>query len=267
MLLANGDSFTYGDELPGSRPEEGQEPKHMDLTYVHHLASHLRCNYVNLAQNGSSNQKIYRRTMDFLQKTSKKVEYMVILWSSWGRLELCEPVRYGEDQRLYIGKETDMNQLIPANRSGSFMFPEYYEFDGHEERNRIYRDWIEKMYTMETSIVHSLTYMKNIQFICDLMNIKVIQGVIHPTMWTNILFTFDRAESEGNLSEYREFITHSMNYLRPECKIGLGDGKSFTQFCTDNEYRILGGGHPDPAGHLAYANALFEVMMDKFGVN
>lgn len=267
MLLTNGDSFTYGDELPGSRPESGVEPTHQGLTYTHHLASHLGCNYVNLAQNGSSNIKIYRRTMDFLQKTSKKVEYAVILWSSWGRLEVCEPTTYGEDERLYIGRETDMNQLIPANKSGSFLFPESYEFKGHEERNRIYKDWIENLYTMETAIVHSLTYMKNIQFICDLMNIKLIQGIIHPAMWTNILFTFDRAESDENLVDYRKFVSESMNYLRPECKLGLGDRNSITQFCEDNGHRILGGGHPDHLGHKAYGDFLFGVMKEKFEVN
>lgn len=266
MLLTNGDSFTYGDELPGSRPKEGKEPSHFPFTYTQHLANQLGHRYINLAQNGSSNIKIYRRTLDFLQKTSRKVDYMVIMWSSWGRLEVCEPFSLPEDESLYIGRETDMNQLIPSHKSTSFLYRPAQWVKSHPERSERVRDWFMDVYTMHTSIVHSLTYMKNIQFISDLMGIKVLQCVIHEAMYKNILFTMEEAEKEDNYQEYRDFISESFKYLRPECAIGLGNGRAFNEFCNDEGYRILDGGHPDHEGHEAYAKYLLEIMKSTYSI-
>lgn len=263
-LVTNGDSFTYGDELPGSRPEEGKEPTHSHLTYTRHLSDHLNCKYVNLAENGSSNMKIYRRTLDFLQKTNKKVDYLVIIWSSWGRLEVCEPFSLPEDEGLYIGRETDMNQLIPSHRSTSFMYRPAQWVKSYPERSQKVEDWYLNVYTMQTSIVHSLSYMKNIQFICDLMGIKVLQGIIHQGMYHNILMTLEDAEKNDNYHEYRDFVVDALEYLRPECKIGVGEGRAFNKFCIDEGYRILNGGHPDHTGHKAYADYLFHIMQSSY---
>lgn len=265
FLVTNGDSFTYGDELIGSRPPAGEEPTHMHKTYTHHLGSHLRRSYVNLAQNGSSNMKIYRTTMDFLQKTSKEIEYMVILWSSWGRMEVCEPFTLEEDVGMYIGRETDMNQLIPSHRSGSFMYRDQDLPVGYDDRNAGVKSWFENAYSMETSIVHCLTYMKNIQWVCDLKGIKLLQGTIHEAMWNNILFTYNKAEENNEYQGYRDFIDFSLAYLRPESKIGLGQGRSFHEYCVQKGHEILPGGHPNLHGHQDYANYLFGIILDSYG--
>tara|TARA_A100001515_G_scaffold118056_1_gene100211 strand:+ start:1814 stop:2503 length:690 start_codon:yes stop_codon:yes gene_type:complete len=79
MLFTNGCSFTYGGELPNPKQD----------SYPTILSNKLGCNqFVNYADNGSSNNKILRTTLDFLFNNKDNDDiYVVIGWSGISRTE------------------------------------------------------------------------------------------------------------------------------------------------------------------------------------
>lgn len=269
ILVTNGDSFTYGDELPGSRVinEQGvYNPTHQHHTFTHKLADHLGTNYVNLAHNGSSNQKIFRRTTTFLQQTSKKIDYLVIIWSSWGRLEVVGPQYFDQDKKMFIQKECNMNQIIPDHRQSLLKFDLRGWADTEEVSNAAI-GWYQHVYNFQTAIVHQLNYMTTIQHLCDVLGIKVIQGVIHHGLWTNLLGTLNDAakvENRGKYNQYVEYVQDRLEYLRPECKLGFGDKRDMTSIAQspDNDFFIYPYGHPCQDTHTYYADMLNKIFRE-----
>lgn len=270
ILVSNGCSFTYGDELPGTRLgfDSNGTPipeTHHHLTFTDILSKKLKIDYVNLAENGSSNQKIFRRTTSFLQNTSKKVDYLVIIWSSWGRLEVCRKDPVPEDSQMYIGTETNMSQIIPNHHSGKlkFLLNHWTSVETDKSSMQAAKDWYEHVYSMQTAIVHHLNYMRIIQEMCDLKGIKVIQGVIHYGMWQNVLSTMKYANKVSpRMNEYLNYVIESLRYLRPECKLGLGDDRDLTTIAKDpkNNFFLYPIGHPCEGTHRYYAEMLYELL-------
>ena len=93
MLLTNGCSFVWGDELDGY---DDSPPTHEEYTFTYKLSEQLGIPYVNIAQCGSCNQKIFRDTTDYLRTCKELPTHIVILWSSWQREEVAEnhPIGY-----------------------------------------------------------------------------------------------------------------------------------------------------------------------------
>lgn len=270
ILVTNGDSFTYGDELPGSRrlDDEGNPlpDTHHEHTYTYKLAQKLGCKYVNLGQNGSSNQKIFRRTTTFLQNTNKDIDYLVIVWSSWGRLEVFRSIPIKEDELMYIPFETNMSQIIPNHHSGKlkFLLSRWSSEEEHKNCMNAAKAWYEHVYTMQTAIVHHLNYMRIIQEMCDLKGIKVIQGIIHHGMWHNIMNSLKTANKNAPYeNEFHDFVVQSLEYLRPECKIGFGDFLDMTSIAEyHDDFFLYPIGHPCENTHTYYAEHLYKTFMD-----
>lgn len=273
ILLTNGDSFTYGDELPGSRraDENGKilEGKHHHLTFTHKLAEKLGVDYVNLAHNGSSNQKIFRRTTTFFQQSSKEVDYLVLTWSSWGRIEVVTDFHPNEDKSMYMLQETNMNQIIPDHYSRALAFglrhwdirdDEKLDWNPEDEKRivRIACDWVNHVYTMFTPILHHLNYMCIMQDMCDAKGIKLIQGMIHPDLWSNLkrcLMQKDR------YPHWAHEVLFYLEYLRPECRVGLGHYQDMTSMARENDdFFIYPKGHPCEGTHSAYADQLYDIF-------
>lgn len=251
IILYNGDSFTYGDELEGSRNTKGEDYHHHH-TYAYKLSHMLGKKYVNLAANGSSNTKIFRTTLDFLQKDDRDIDLLVITWSSWGRFEICEPFRLESDKNINIPQECNMNQVIPFHGSSSLRWE--IGDDAHPERTDILRLYTEKVLSMHTQIVHGMMYMKHIQWLCDQLGIKVIQGVIHGDLYKNILSTM---KSDG-YSDYKSEMIDSLDYLRPECKLGLGHYTDIFSL-SYNVGTVKPMGHADEVAHTEYANMMYQI--------
>lgn len=264
ILLANGDSFTYGDELGGSRNPDGNDTHHHH-TYVHKLSASLDLKYVNLAVNGSSNMKIYRRTFDFLMKTKKDIDLLVIMWSNFGRFEICEPYQIASDSRVFIHREASMNQIIPSHHSSNFSLPnfDYYEVRDSWlfERYEILSDYVKRVLSMQTQILHTLSYMNHIQFLCDKLGIPVIQGVIHGDMYKNILYTLHRDRHEG-WDEYKEYIIEKMDTLRPECKIGLNSYQDI-YYMGEGNNDLKPMGHVGENTHTQFAEMLKDIITER----
>lgn len=275
ILVTNGCSFTYGDELPGTRngfDENGVylPDKHHHHTFTYKLSEKLGVNYINLAANGSSNQKIFRKTMRFIQNTSKVIDYMVIVWSSWGRLEVCSPQQPPPDKKLYIEFENNMIPIIPNHHSGKlqFILQHWQSFDNSEIVLQAAKDWYEHVYSMQTPIVHHLNYMRTVQHICDLMGIKLIQGVIHHGMRSDFISTIKYANKVSpNMKDYLNFVQESMFFLRPECKLGLADDRDMVSISEKNGLSLYPIGHPCENTHTYYADMLYKIFEEMKSVS
>jgi hypothetical protein len=274
ILLTNGDSFTFGDELDGSRlgfaPDGSMiKPNHHHLTYTHHLANLLKPDdgYINLGANASSNQKIFRRTTTFLQQTGREVSHMVIMWSSWGRMEVVSPYDPDSDRVMYIQKENNFNQIIPDHHSGKMAYQLRHWGDNDVDQQnfgKALQHFYNYVYSFQTPIIHHLNYMCIIQDLCDAKGIKLIQGIIHHGMWENIksCLTDRKMEKERELKDTIKFY---IQYLRPECKLGFGDRMDMTSFAIDRSHEgceIRPLGHPCEKSHELFAGVLYDKFLE-----
>ena len=275
ILLTNGDSFTYGDELKGSRrgfnPDGSWKPSnHHHLTYTHHLAGLLKPDdgYVNLAANASSNQKIFRTSTTFMQQTSREISHMVIIWSSWGRIEVVSPYECEFDKKAYIEKDKMFNQIIPDHYSGKMSYCLRHwgdkDAEGHKDFESALKGFYDHVYSFATPIIHHLNYMCIMQDLCDLKGIKLIQGMIHPGQWEGIKSCMGNKKMIGN-NETKGTIRYSLRYLRPECKLGFGDRLDMTTFTLDRKEQgcdLRPIGHPCEKSHKLFADLLYEKFLE-----
>jgi hypothetical protein len=263
IIVTSGDSFTYGDELEGSRNSKGFEfDTHHPFTFTHQLSEMLDKKYLNLGKNGSSNSKIYRDLTRFLQTTSREIDLIVVTWSNFGRFEIANDFFLESDARTFIKQEDNMNQIIPSHKTERFIFD--FGSDERPERKAILKQYIDEVLTLQTQIVHSLTYMRNIQFLCDTMGIKVMQGIIHRGSRQNLLWTL--MNNKEGWDDYKNFVKESLGYLRPESKIGLGEYIDIYSLAEQNDHRnceIRPGGHVCEKTHYLYAEMLHDITKDK----
>lgn len=259
IILSSGDSFTYGDELPGSRHPDGLKfDTHHHHTFTHKLSKKLDIPYVNIARNGSSNMKIYRRTMDYLMTTRDDIDLLIVTWSNFGRFEVCEPFVFAEDQSVFIHSESNMNQIIPDQHATHMQL----RFGGPiPERERILKEYVRNVLTHQTQVLHALSFMTHIQWICDRLGIPVIQGVIHAGMYANYLHTLQRSDE---WKDYKDEAIRKFRMLRDECRIGFGSKyKDIYYTGVNNGHKILPMGHVDENAHTDYADMLYDIINEK----
>ena len=86
-LIAGGDSFTWGSELPD------QYLDHLvnlpsKLTWSARIAQYFKCNYVCVAKPGCGNNSITRRVISEIAKQPDKEIYVAIMWTYTHRSEI-----------------------------------------------------------------------------------------------------------------------------------------------------------------------------------
>lgn len=97
ILYINGDSNSAGAELANDFAFADDDPDHKDLgrkphpdnlklSYGYKIAEQLECDFVCDAESASSNERIMRTTVDFLN-TAPEDPFVLIGWASWEREE------------------------------------------------------------------------------------------------------------------------------------------------------------------------------------
>jgi len=252
MLLTNGCSFVWGDELQGY---DKSPPEHYHLTFTHHLSNKLKTEYVNLATCGACNDKIFRDTIDYLlDPTKENPTHMVILWSAWQRDEAAENRVSGWEREVGIQRFQCMSQFSPARMH--HIKPELEE---------VLSPALEKMDVLRTKITHHLSFMKSMELICDSLGIKLIQGSFHKRCWSNILLSthprFKRTDSPW--TEWIEYTHKSLSSLKDTSRLGLGRYIDFYTFA-ENDFKILEYGHPNEPAHEAWSQYLYDIFVKEF---
>lgn len=92
-ILFNGCSWTYGAELPVFSEYEWEKWRYSTI-----VANNFRCEHLNIAMNGSSNDRIVRTTIEELE--NNKYDLVVVQWSLHERTEINETSDYSKFIKL-----------------------------------------------------------------------------------------------------------------------------------------------------------------------
>lgn len=248
MLLTNGCSFVWGDELEGCYEDP---PNHRVHTFTDKLAGKLNMPYINLASCGGGNDKIFRDTILHLSDPDQaKPTHMVILWSGWGRAEFVEsrPEIDGMGNPLKIQRYDDITQISPervANLLPDKWGAMYKYYDG--------------CYNSRTPVIQHLSKMVAMQTLCDSMNIKLIQGAFHVQMRDGLRFIMQENHTEGNHKAWTRRVEYMLGLLRKESKVGLTAWKDMYSLAKE-KYTVKRHGHPDEDAHTEYADLLYHIF-------
>lgn len=258
MLLVNGCSFVWGDELEGYNVSP---PQHWHRTFSHILADKLDMPYMNLAECGNGNRKIFRDTMKYLRSDEgKKVTHVVVLWSAFERQEVAESYGPGIQEVMKIKPQQCMTQFSPA-RITTLMNPELanaldYLYDHYD--------------TLRTEIMETITYMTSMQFICETLGIKYISGGFNPRMWDELIHVMKPHWMSGvnpdqHWGDWMNHVTGELDYLKDTSRLGLNRFSNLVDIAESFD-------PPDfkPAGHcgeksqVVFAEDLYNIFMNEF---
>jgi hypothetical protein len=246
VLVTNGCSFVWGDELDGY---DDSPPTHWEHTFTHKLAEKLGCEYTNIATCGASNHKIFRDTVDYLINKPKP-EYLVILWSAWQRDEHFEAMSKEREDSLKIQRWNNATQISPERVAN---------INNHDRD--IVGKYMRDIKNLRHHITSSITYMLSIQQLCDSMGIKLIQGVFHERMKHNLMSLMHEKHRDDNWSDWMDYESRRLDMLREECKIGLNKYTDFYSYAKVY-HNIKPYYHPDEESHTGYANILHDIILE-----
>ena len=250
MLLTNGCSFVWGDELIGY---DDDPPSHKHHTFTHKLAELLGCEYVNLGTCGAGNAKIFRDTIHYLRDPKNpKPTHIVILWSAWQRGEVAENHPESFDVQRNIQRWQCMTQISPARV--------------HNLKKEL-RDPLDRMYdhydATRTGIIQTLSYMEAMEMLCDSLGIKLIQGIFHQLAYQNFLDSIHRRYRKNHWSPWVDWVMDTHANLKKTSKIGLGFYQDMFSMA-EEKYTVRPFGHPDEDTHTEYAQLLHHIFNTQF---
>lgn len=251
MLLTNGCSFVWGDEIEGY---DNDPPTHWKHTFTHKLSESLGMPYVNISTCGACNQKIFRDTTDYLRKCDELPTHIVILWSAWQRDEVAENHPEGYEIFRNIKRYQCMTQISPTRVN-------YVK----SELSDVLDDYYKYYDSTRSGIIRTIHHMTHMQWLCDKLGIKLIQGTFHVRMWENLMTTMKPRyrKTQAPWTEWMDYVQDSLDSLKDTSRIGLGCYEDFFSFAKKN-HTIKPHGHPDEDAHTAYADLLHHIFDTRF---
>lgn len=250
MILLNGCSFTYGDEL--SDPDNQR--------WGTHLSKLLDKDIHNLSAPGASNARIYRSTMSFLSSHDlSNLEGLIVMWSAFERVEMISlhnEHNYDKDSKLINGQFLQMSPARVGKDNRSIV------------RNlRAWETFYGEIYTRETGVVQTIDYMVWLKWICDQLRVTCVQGWFHEGNRQMIqkLFNASRLQTLGpKLERISRPTLRKLKSLPDNCLVGAkeNNGLTFHEFTKKNNYKVLERGHPGPEAHRAYAQYMYGYLTD-----
>lgn len=246
MLLTNGCSFVWGDELEGFDQNPPTNYKH---SFTHKLAKLLDVPYENLARCGNGNDKIFRDTILRLNDSSKpKPTHMVILWSSWQRMETANR----SDRIQYVKGDIPVEDCM-------IQFSEERSVYTDESSWGAITKYYNEVYDVRTSIIQHLSYMLSMQKLCDSMDIKLIQGGFHSRLLNNIAICLNSADLAWK--DYNQKISDMISMLRKTSRIGIGEWVDMRTLAVETDGLYLKPEkHPCEGTHHEYAKLLYHIF-------
>jgi hypothetical protein len=232
-LYTNGDSWTQGDELglPYKEHETEAEQYYWSWPWqLHKLLGTTMC--FNDAVKGTSNNRIFRRTTNFIRNYNKHYNprelIVVVCWTTLDRDEIPIDVN-------------DTGWHIPIQMYG-VKLPNHSEISKLDATTTEALNQIHKPYTMTLpgiKVRSELQYsrMWNLKQICDSLGIKLIQS------WALDIPQFDPTHNDF----VKQWID-DIKYL-PEI---------FINYCRKKNYPLGPGGHCYKDGHEGWAKYIYE---------
>ncbi len=268
MLLTTGCSIVYGAELD---EDDWFSEKHWEETFSHKLAEKLDIGYTCLAKCGNSNHKIFRDLIQWFNgriassvtnqgTTPDNCTHMVVIWSQWFRNEFFSdkldntPSAWSDHDELHLG-------FVQGHHNCSNIkdFVHWQEWLAQEQS---YRD---VYYRGHKQIADLITYMQTIQKLCQLHNIKLVQGEMSNSFWLRICELCSVNESKIH-KVYKTSVSGMLKTLDKTSKVGF---KHYTpimskEFLGENNEKKLKFGHPNAKVHAEYAEYLYTIFQEQF---
>ena len=201
--------------------------------------------YINLAVCGSCNDKIFRDTLNELRTNNNKITHMVIIWSAWSRDEIAEP-NISDEKNRKIQRFECMTQISPSRLST-------LEPDVAEGLGAFYDVYD----PVNTGILNGLSYMRHMEWICELLDIKLIQGVFHPHSWDMILVSMDPRKLEWK--PWQDYVRTVIEQLKDTSRIGLKRHEDMYSMAVRLD-DLKPYNHPGERTHQEYAEMLYELF-------
>ena len=249
MLLTNGCSFVWGDELKG---HDTSPPTQWEHTFTHILADYLEVPYKNLSNCGNGNDKIFRDTINYLTSSEPQPTNMVIVWSAWQRTELCES---SADQKRFM-------KIHPHDNLTQFS-PERIAQLHYTKWNGAYK-WYNTVYNTRADITHGLTKMQAMRMICDGRGIKLIQAQFHERNLEVLAHNLNNAKRKDHV-DWRTLTNFQISKLDKSMDrnglTSVKESKTMHDISTE-----LGDtkefGHPGEETHREYAKILYNKFLN-----
>ena len=153
-ILTVGDSFTYGEELADQRS-----------AWPYRLGDKYHAEVINLGEPASSNDKIVRKTLDYLINNGGTIDLVVIGWTSPGRSEFAD--------------ESGDYDIWPGYQGSLFVR------DGHQWRNQLC-SYVSQYHNREFYFIKYIQQIILLQSFLRTKNIKYIMlDVLHNDYYKN----------------------------------------------------------------------------------
>lgn len=250
MLLVNGCSYTYGDELDDPINER----------WSTHLSSLLGSKIENIGSCGASNSKIFRTTMDALLSNGNDITGVIIIWSAFERCEFVNLSTHHLFWKEGNPEEDPWMQVSPSRLDSR----QYKSVTKKVEGLKAYYN---DLYTSEGGIWQTVNYMYWIKNLCDHFNIDCMQGWFHEAMLARFRRVFSRINHQnmgGRLLKLEEEISGKLRVLPGYQLIGCPgtDYQTFNMFTERGGYSRKPELHPGPEAHEGYAHYLFDIIKE-----
>ena len=229
MILFNGCSWTYGDELDDPILEG----------YPHLLADKLNLPFKNLGRNGRSNDSIFHSTMSYLLEEHPKL--VIVQWT--------HPPRFG----FLEGDE--WSDHIPK----SFVSHIFSYAVKDEDGNKDYKVCNIEDDLVNSSYLRMYTYMISLEHYCRLNKIPYIAYSNYTRVPKANLIPFKK--------DYKlitsPYITNLKNYIEPTLEL------NWKVFIKENilgtrDRRWNRFGHPSKLAHSLWSSYLYDRIKEKY---
>ena len=209
MLLVNGCSFTYGEELPGWTTGD-----HFPQTWGGQLGKRLNTEVVNLSMGGASNDRIFRTTMEYLHNPVKGLPtHMVIMWSDMFRREVAvENISHEDRHIMHDTGYVSPNQEIFVNPHGTQDVQQRIQWEW-EHRPKFRRN-LDLLFPPQHVLMQQLVFMQTIEMLCEAKGIRLIQDIFHDVARRVILRTFEVSEESGGYKKWLPYTKGILNRLK-----------------------------------------------------
>lgn len=244
ILIAGGDSFTFGSELNDCTNEQ-----HSNNTWSARLAQQLGMSYACVALPGASNSSITRRVMRACEKAKQNYDIAVaVMWTFSNRYEFRFTQDTGERDTPWYSITPWTHESNLDRIRNTFVNPSNIHLQHHANHNRNMTatgiDEFSKQFYMHVGNSEIYEWYSTYKEILFLQQYLVANNI--PYLFTHVEPMFCEQSQLNDLDVLRKQIALDNFYVF--------DG--FYRWASENNYQF-GTTHPLEPAHIDFADKLF----------